>query len=88
MAEAIIYTIFAIFAVYGMYTAAREVVLFITRLSGKKESTDHLCHGCKGCPLGGSAEDEDETDGSVPDCAPEESEDACDDDGDNDFFRT
>lgn len=86
MAEAIIYTVFAIFAVYGMYTAARELVLFITRLSGKNTGDRHLCRGCKGCPLGESVKPEEE-DAGVPDCAPTDPEDTGDDD-DRDFFRT
>ena len=72
MAEAIIYTILAIFAVYGMYTAAREAVLFLGRLRGKKESSDELCHGCRGCSRCEDAKDEPQDD----------------DDDDRDFFCT
>ena len=70
MAEAVIYTILAIFAVYGMYTAAREVVIFLGRLHGKRERRRDLCHGCNrgcnGCGKADNAEqdqqDEDEDD--------------------------
>lgn len=53
-AQAIFYTIFAVFAVYGIYTAARELVIFINRLTGKKDHTgldcaSSKCRGCYGC---------------------------------------
>ncbi|MBQ7827060.1 MAG: hypothetical protein IJ386_02215 [Clostridia bacterium] len=83
MAEAIIYTVFAIFAVYGMYTAARELVLFLQRICGKEQGSRDLCGGCKGCSLGESAETEDH---GVPDCTEAKSEE--DDEEDRDFFRT
>lgn len=69
MTEVVIYTIFAIFAVYGVYAAARETVLFISRLASKSEKDAHtLCGGCQGCPM--ASED-------LTDCA--EDTDCCED---------
>ncbi len=49
--EAIVYTVFAIFAVFGIYTAAREAVILITRLCGKEERHSDLCEGCGICRM-------------------------------------
>lgn len=84
MVEAVIYTVFAIFAVYGMYTAAREVVLFLQRLSGKKHGSRDLCGGCRGCCKADPAEAEENKTKVTHD----KETDCSDDKKNTDSFRT
>ena len=83
MSEAIIYTILSIFAVYGFYSAAIEIVLFISKLLRKKQSDNTLCHSCKGC---GMCEKNKEIHRDKTEDEPYTEE--YDNDDDRDFFRT
>jgi len=71
--EAVLCIIFSVFAVYGLYSALRECVKFIDRISSKKNSItcehgpsckDDPSMGCAGCGLHfqrNSASDEKDT---------------------------